>query len=42
MSKVLVHENFTNAVNDIALLKLGKIKIHLAIPFNDYSAINLI
>ena len=27
--KVLVHENFTRAVNDIALLKLGEIKIHL-------------
>ena len=29
--KVLVHENFTNTVNDIALLKLGEIKIHLVI-----------
>ena len=29
--KVLVHENFTNTANDIALLKLGKIKIHLVI-----------
>ena len=29
--KVLVHENFTNLANDIALLKLGKIKILLVI-----------
>ena len=29
--KVLVHENFTNTANDIALLKLGEIKIHLVI-----------
>ena len=29
--KVLVHENFTRAVNDIALLKLGEIKIHRVI-----------
>ena len=29
--KVLVHENFTRDMNDIALLKLGEIKIHLAI-----------
>ena len=28
---VLVHENFTNTVNDIALLKLGEIKIHVVI-----------
>ena len=35
VSKVIVHENFTATVNDIALLKLGKKNLFSGDPLND-------